>query len=260
MGPCEWPVTYATCAEGSAYPAPLSTLPASGVAMYEDVAKEYLWRWTGQSFGLCEVTLRPCKTDCQEGMSSFFGSGPQRSMGLSGLWTPVLVGGLWYNIGCGRCGDKCGCGGGSPLILPGPINSVVEVKEDGVVLDASSYYVENNRALVRTDGQRWSDCGLEVTYKIGVPVPVGGQMAAGRLATEFAKAACGDTSCELPRRVQTVARQGVTIAMLDAFDDIDKGHTGIWMVDSWVASVTKAPVQSRVLSPDIPRSRYRRTT
>jgi hypothetical protein len=235
-------------------------MPASGVAVYEDVAKEFLWNWTGKVFGVCEVTIRPCQQGCSEGHSSFFGSGPQRSMGLSGLWTPVIIDGLWYNIGCGRCGDKCGCGGGSPLRLPGPIQEVVSITEDGTVLDPSNYYVENNRNLVRIDGKRWAECGLEVTYKMGTPVPVGGQVAAARLALEFARAACGDSKCELPRRVQTVARQGVTIAMLDAFDDIDKGHTGIWIIDSWVASVTKSPVQSRVLSPDIPRSRYRRTT
>jgi hypothetical protein len=47
--------------------------------------------------------------------------------------------------------------------------------------------------------------------------------------------------------------------MLDAFDDIEKGHTGIWIIDSWVTSITQPPARSVVLSPDVPRS-YRRTT
>lgn len=257
-GPCEWPISYNGCTPDGTRPQIVSKAADEGVD-FETMAVEYLWNWTSKVYGVCDVTIRPCKTDCQEGMSSYFGSGPQRSMGLSGLWTPVLVDGLWFNIGCGRCGDKCGCGGSS-LRIPGPIQEVVSITEDGSTIPASGYFVENGSTLVRTDGQRWSDCGLEIHYKVGTPVPVGGQVAAGRLATEFAKASCGDNTCELPKRVQTVARQGVTIAMLDAFDDIDKGHTGIWIIDSWIASVTKPQVQSRVLSPDLPRSRYRRTT
>src|SRR3546814_4772015 len=50
-------------------------------------------------------------------------------------------------------------------------------------------------------------------------------ISAGRLANELAKAACNDKSCGLPQRVQSITRQGVTVAVLDSFDDIDTGHT-----------------------------------
>lgn len=257
--PCEWPVSYAQCAEYESW----ETLPASGQQMYEDMATEYLWRWTGKSLGICEQTIRPCKQDCYDGQSTFNGGGPFRSPygGLGGTpWTPVIINGLWYNVGCGRCGDKCGCGGESPLKIPGPIDSVVSIFEDDVLLDPSAYHVDNNALLVRTDGLRWAECGMEITYRQGTAIPVGGQVAAGVLAIELFKAACNDKSCGLPQRIQTVTRQGVTIAMLDAFDDIDTGHTGIWIIDSWTASMTKAPQASRVLSPDVARHSPRRKT
>lgn len=259
--PCEWPVVYGQCEGDALLPEPLSTMPASGVEMYETAAKDYLWRWTGKSLGTCEVTIMPCRSDCTEGRSSFYGSGPTPGpFGMGAPWTPVIIDGLWFNVGCGLCGERCGCGGVAPLQIPGPVVSITEIKEDEVVLDPSAYHVENNVLLVRTDGKVWAPCGLEITYQRGTAVPVGGQVAAGVLAVELAKAACNDKTCQLPRRVQTITRQDVTIAMLDSFDDIDKGHTGIWVIDSWVASMTKPAPVSRVLSPDIPRNNPRRKT
>jgi hypothetical protein len=257
MGACEWPVSYAECgAQGGGIPEPLLSMPASGRAIYEDMATDYLWNWTGKALGTCEVTVQPCRTDCRDGVNTFTGGGPG---GFNAPWTPVLVQGTWMNITCGRCGDRCGCGGAT-LRLPGPIVSVEGVSEDGEALSTDAYHVEGRRVLVRDDGKPWPACGLEVTYTRGTPVPVGGQVAAGVLAMELALAACASDKCRLPKRVQTVTRQGVTIAMLDAFDDVDKGHTGIWIVDSWIASVTRSPVQARVLSPDKPRSPVRRRT
>lgn len=259
--PCDWPVSYASCGTAGVIPEPLASMPASGVTTYEDMAVEYLWRWTGKSLSICEETIYPCRQDCFEGISSFNGSGPQVSpWGFSSPWTPVIIDGLWFNVGCGRCGDKCGCGGEAPLKIPGPVNTVSQIIEDEVVLSPDVYRVEDNALLVRTDGKAWAACGLEITYTRGTAVPIGGQVAAGVLAVELAKAACNDRSCALPQRIQTITRQGVTIAMLDSFDDIDKGHTGIWIIDSWLASMIKSPQGSRVLSPDVPRNSPRRRT
>lgn len=261
--PCEWPVSYTECTpqdDDSPIPEPLASMSPSGMSQIEAMAIEYLWRWTGQVLGVCEVTVQPCVHDCTDGMSTFWGSGPQVTPLGAGLWRPVIIDGLWYNVGCGRCGDECGCGGAAPLVLPGPVDQVLTVKEDGTTLDADTYRVDNDSLLVRTDGKTWPRCGLEVTYKRGVAVPAGGRVAAGVLAWELAKAACSDKSCRLPQRVQTVTRQGVSIAMLDAFDDVDKGHTGIWIIDSWVTSMTKIPAHAVVLSPDLPRAAPRRKT
>lgn len=257
--PCDWPVSYAACAPDGGLPEPLASMPSSGVTNFETMAATYLWNWTGKALGLCEVTISPCRADCTAGMSSYWGSGPKAGP-FGGTWTPVIIDGLWFNVGCGICGDTCGCDSVSPLAIPGPVDSVSEIKVDGEVLNAEVYYVDNNSLLVRTDGQRWAPCGLEITYERGVAVPIGGQIAAGVLANELAKAACGDKTCGLPQRVQTITRQGVTVALLDAFDDIDKGHTGIWLIDSWLASMMQPPPPSRVLSPDMPRHSPRRKT
>ena len=258
--PCEWPLLYSCGTEVVCET--LESIPASARDNIEAAAVEYLWNWTGRRFGACPLTIRPCKADCTEGMSSFNGSGPFRTpFGLGGSpWTPVVIDGLWYNVGCGNCGDKCGCGGVAPLKIPGPVASIASITEDGVTIDPANYHVENGDLLVRTDGKAWSACGLEITYSRGTIPPVGGQLAAGRLACELAKAFCNDESCELPERIASITRQGVTVAMLDSFDDIDKGHTGIWVIDSWVASVMQSPKKSRVLSPDRPRSSVRKTT
>jgi hypothetical protein len=264
--PCSWPIDYSAC--GGGLPEPLASLPASGVAVFEEMAATYLWDWTGRKYGQCEVTLRPCRQPCYEGVSTFWGGagGP-----LAAPFTPVLIQGAWLNIGCGSCGDTCGCDSTASLRLPGPIASVQQVQIDGEVLSSLAYRVDNGRFLVRTDGGRWPTCqnmnlmdGQEdtwsVTYTKGTAVPKGGQVAAGRLANELAKAACGDKSCGLPQRVQSITRQGVTVAVLDSFDDIDTGHTGIWLIDSWVASVVNRPRKWRVLSPDRMPPRYRQQT
>ena len=99
---------------------------------------------------------------------------------------------------------------------------------------------------------------FSIAYDYGREVPIGGQLAAGVLACELAKAACRDSSCALPQRIQSITRQGVTVAVLDAFDDIDSGHTGIWLIDSWVSSIVKPLRPGRICSPDVPRPKWRR--
>lgn len=261
--PCQWPLSFAGCAGGTP-PAIWAGAPEESRDLFARMAAEYLWRWTGRTLGVCEVTVRPCRQDCPDGRSTFHGSGPSGSL----RWQPVLIGGEWFNLGCGSCGDACDCyGATSALRLPGPVASVVEVNLDGEILDPDTAYRLEGDRLYRVDGKGWPTCqnmaaapgepgAWTITYEHGVPVPPGGQVAAGLLAIELLKAACGDKSCGLPQRVQTVTRQGVSVAVLDSFDDIDKGHTGIWLIDSWVASMSQPPRRSVVLSPDT-RARMR---
>jgi hypothetical protein len=255
-GPCAWPVSYAQCG-----PCPtLDELDEQDRVVYEQMAAAFLWNWTGRALGLCEVTLRPCRADCRN-----FGSG-------RAPWEPALIAGKWYNISCGQCGgDTCSCNYLTPaLILPGPIHSVEEILIDGEVVDPGTYRVQNRRMLVR-DGAAWPICqnmGLpstapgtwQVTYTRGVEVPPTGQAAAGILACELAKAMCNDSTCRLPQRLQSISRQGVTIAVLDTFEDVKSGRTGIWFIDSWVASLTQPPMPGRVYSVDVPRPNFRTQT
>jgi hypothetical protein len=189
---------------------------------------------------------------------------------------PTLVGGRWVNVGCGAgCRDKCGCGAfGTTMRFDMPVWDVIAVQVDGQDLPSGAYRVDNGTLLVRQDGGRWPYCQdmskplgepdtWAVTFSVGAPVPAGGQIAAGLLACELARAACGDSGCRLPQRWQTITRAGVTIsAAIDTFEGLDQGKTGIWIIDSWVASVTKASAaysSISIASPDYSAA-GRRTT
>lgn len=243
-GPCSWEFI------------PPEDCTLVNVEDFYDMAAEFLWRWTGRVFGLCDVQVRPCKSNCGDATSTYWG-GLNRAYLL-----PALINGKWYNLGCLTCGSRfCKCDHTEGLALPGPIQDVTEVRLNGEVLDPSEYRVSNRRYLVRTNGERWPTCQnlnadvteddtFQVSYTRGVPVPVGGQRATGLLACEFARAYAGDDDCQLPKRLQSITRQGVTVAVLDSFDDMGRGQTGIWAIDAWVASVTKSPRRSTVRSPD----------
>lgn len=260
--PCEWPLT--------------ADYPCNALDEIEDedlrdaivtTAQSFLWNTTGRVFGLCEIAVRPCREDCH----------PTTYQGYAGIpspqyanrpFLPVLIDGEFFNLKCGgRCKKSCGCRHLREIGLPGPVDSIVEVLVDGEVLPSSSYRVDNRYWLVRTDGEDWPSCQdleadvtepntFQVTYMRGTPVPAAGQLAATILACEMAKSALG-RDCELPQRVQSVTREGVTVAILDSFEGLEAGRTGIWLVDSFVTSVLNTPRRSRVLSPDTKPARVR---
>ncbi len=176
--------------------------------------------------------------------------------------------GFVYGAHCGRCLGECGCTHVSEVLLPGPVTEVLEVLLDGEVLDPLSYRVDDWARLVRLDGE-WPWCqdlnqpddGLgawAITYQRGQPIPAGGGLAAGSLASELAKAFCNDSSCRLPKRVSTVTRQGLTFAIIDDFKNLQAGQTGIWEVDSWVATQMAGKFEGTLNSPDL--QKVRRTT
>lgn len=236
---------------------------------FERMAGEWLWETTNRKFGICEAVVRPCRTGCGTSgrNSTFWGRGPYPWNGHidAGSWVPLLIAGEWFNMGCG-CAGACSCsaGGSNVIRLPGPVVEVTEVMLDGVVLSPDEYRVMYGRNLVRVDGD-WPACQdlnadpseegtFQVTYRKGLAVPIGGQIAAGLLAQEFAKAYCRDDSCQLPQRIQTVTRDGVTVTLMDNFQDLKEGGTGIWSIDNWVASVNRPRPYSSVRSVDVKQS------
>lgn len=229
-----------------------------------NAAAEILFALSGRQFGLCETTVRPCRTDeCSPcGDSGQFGF----------RWTPVLEGGLWTNVACGKCKNDCSCKEVCELYLPGPINSVLEVKMDGAVVPLTGLRVDNRSSVVgMPNGVCWPLCQdmnlfdtevgtYSVKYLRGVPLPVSGKLALAEFVVELCKACIGDATCCLPKRVTNVTRQGISMTLLDPMSFLENGKTGLYLVDAWLQSVNpKQRVRSAaVFSPDLPVTR--RTT
>lgn len=245
MPACGWEVIG--CDNCAAY----TGLSPEVQAQVEEWAVDYLWQWTNQRFGLCSEIVRPCRQTC-------VGGGP-----WSFPWDRSFP---FFSLGCGRCGDNCSCQYVEQVKLPGIVAEPLEVLVDGVPVDLDAFRVDDWNILVRQDGGRLPVCqdmgkplgefgtwGVE--YLQGEAVPPGGELIAGILACEFAKSLCNDQTCRLPRRVSSIQRQGVVIGILDNFDGLKEGLTGIFEVDAWVMSQNKPKRRAVVRSPDVPTPR-----
>lgn len=171
---------------------------------------------------------------------------------------------------CARpmCGGSlsCACGGLSVVKLGPNLQAVSQVKLDGDVLLAGTDYrvdTEHDELVkLRSTRNSWPCCQrldladteddtFSVTYTFGSAPPSGGVAAAAELACELALS-CTGGNCRLPKRVQSITRQGVTIALLDSFDVFERGMTGLPAVDLWLKSVNPHGISRRakVVSPD----------
>lgn len=162
----------------------------------------------------------------------------------------------------GRMGPQTGARWPYRLRLPAsPVTAVTELlDQDAQPVDEGLWRLEDGH-LQQLDAGRpvpWSLGPVICTFEFGGPPPPGGVRAAATYASELLMARAGSAN-RLPARLQSVTRQGVTIAVLDPFDFLDKGRTGIPEIDTWLAGVNPsgqlAPVQ--VTSPDVPRVHYR---
>lgn len=175
---------------------------------YIKAASDYLYARTCFRYpGICESSFYPC-LDCQR---------------------------------C--CGHPCGCGPFDAVTLPGdyPINTIVGVLIDGVLLDDDAYHLIG-RELVRVDGGAWprvNGLGLPnasaedfvVVYESGRTPPILLRQAAAALACDL-KAACSGGDCSLPDNVRSVSRRGLSYAIDEIDSVLDAGaKTGIDIVD-----------------------------
>jgi hypothetical protein len=248
--PCGWTIDTTCCPDWDTY----SNTVRDRAQQW---ATYMLWVLTGRRFGTCQVTVRPCGTDC-----AFYGGWiayPVTADGLGTQWGPYVRGGQWFNCGCA---GSCSCRPECSVLLPGPVASVVEVLVDGVVIDPALYRVDNRGVLIGMGGQCWPKCQnmnlagdvegtFEVTYLRGTPLPLAGAIAAGELACEFAKA-CVGAACGLPQNVQSITRQGIEVQMIDPSQLMSSGMTGIHNVDLFIKAVNPNGLRSRprVWSPD----------
>ena len=226
-------------------------IAATGIAL--QAATEVLYALSGRRFGLCSITLRPCRRDCFGDVWPFLNDWSEWNRGGP---TPVLHRGQWFNITCGSCSTGCSCSIVSEAVLPGPVFDIAEVKVDGVILPTTGYRLDENRILVRLGGAEWPLCNdlnlddtrpgtWSVTARIGEEVPILGKLAVGALAGEFAKAIACDSSCRLPMPVQSIARQGVNITFLDPNQVFADGRTGLYMPDLFISAYNPEGLRRR---------------
>lgn len=202
-----------------------------------------LWKLSGSRYGTCEVTIRPCRARCDDvaGRSLPF-------VDSTSGWVGVL-------FGCGCSKPSCSCTAPERVALPNPTREILSVTVDGVVLDPSAYRLVGRRWLHRLDGESWPACqdmdlGLDEEGTFGIqlvrgrPVPSMGLIAVAELACELAKSFAGE-GCNLPARVTTVTRQGMTFAMLDPMTFLDHGRTGLYNVDLFLATANPSGLRRR---------------
>lgn len=251
-GPCSWTINTDCCTE---------TWAGASTALQQQ-ATEYatlvLWSATGRQYGECTVTVRPCGRMCRTCPQGYFYDG-------YGTWTPYIYNGTWYNGSlCVDCDPRC------QVYLPGPVSSIISVAISGAVVPASEYFVIDQQFLVRSTAACWPQRNdqnvqpggvptanfMEVTYLRGKPVPAALASAAGTLACEYIRACMGQ-ACRLPGRISSLARQGVTVSMVDVQELLKYGMTGIPEVDQVISALNPAGLKGRTrfYSPDLPTPR-----
>jgi hypothetical protein len=231
-------------------------------------ATEVLWALSGRQFGLCTVTLRPCRTECFGDWGvGWWGDQPFWATGAS-YPMPALIGGAWFNLICGVCGSSCSCSQLSEVILPAPVYDVVEVKVDGAPLATGAYRLDDDRTLVRVDGGEWPRCNdlrladtevgtWSVTARFGQAVPEGAAWAVGELACQLVTAINGG-DCRLPKQVTQLVRQGVTIQMDSITELLKDGVTGLYFVDLFIKTWNPGRLRRRSRTYVVDGTRPRR--
>jgi hypothetical protein len=162
-----------------------------------------------------------------------------------------------------------------------PVVSVDQVVIDGALFDPTiasgpqagmpSYRLDDQRWLVRCDGGSWpfwqdwrlpADVGpnrqgtWQVSFTFGEAPPPDGIWAAQVLAGELALSTNNDSACRLNSRVQSMARQGESMLLVDPMVLLEGKRWGIREIDMFVMAANPYGLQQRtaVLSPDIPRA------
>jgi hypothetical protein len=252
----QWPVLW---------PVDISTVSPTLTGAAVDIATDWLWARTGMRFGTITVTLRPCRDQCRP--TSFPGYVWEPWPGVWGV-----PGSEWgwgaVSASCGSCTPSCYCTSLSQIKLPAPVNTLVSVKLDGVVM-TGGYRVDDNRFLVRTDGNTWPYCqnllvddtkpgSFAVTAKFGEDVPSGGAAAVGELAAEVLRA-LGGQDCRLPRNLTSLSRQGVSISVPDFAASLDQyGSLGLYLVDVFVNTWNPSKLRSKPRTWDVDATLARR--
>lgn len=270
-GPCSWPELTLPCLSpnGSGEAQAVDPCLTDGNPIDQAIidvsvaaAKELVWALTGRQFGQCCVKLRPCRKNCVPCPDvPAFGSGPGGyGVGPNG-YGPALINGEWFNISCNVC-SECSCTSVCKIPLPYPACCIQEVKIDGMVVDPNTYRIDEFKWLVALDDFCWPFCQdltkedteegtWSVTVCYGREVPELVLLAAAEMACQLMKGAVG-MPCQLPQRLSSMTRQGVTVGFLDPQQFFQDNRTGIYLVDLAVAAFNPHRLTRRpaIWSPD----------
>lgn len=166
----------------------------------------------------------------------------------------------------------------SRALMPNyPVTEILDVKIDGVTIDADEYRLDGwmwltRKAAANGNSQAWplpqrldrdsdQDATFEVTYSFGQNPPAIGSMAAAELACEIYKSCPGNEGiagdCKLPKNATRITRTGVTIELDALYFDKTKRRwmTGMKKVDLFLNTYNPYAVRRRPLiwSPDNPQ-------
>lgn len=135
MGTCGWDVSYSACA-GSADQAFIDSLDPEVLKKAEKAAVAMLDSWTGERFGQCDWELSlQISPGCHPSSRYHTAVTPNRgtlpTIGAP-LGIPALLGGTWYNLGCGGCAELNRAGDRYlPIELPHGVSRLTEIVLDG---------------------------------------------------------------------------------------------------------------------------------
>lgn len=241
-------------------------IPPEVQTLAHEAASEALWLATGQLFGNCAVTLRPCRRDCLDAWPSDVLWADGITAGSWGYPWPTLRDGVWFNLACGQCVGECACTAFSEVLLPDPVHEVTAVTVDGVTLTPGvDYHLYDGQRLVRAGSEEWPTCqdwtvtGGPGTWtmraRFGEEVPPLGTLAVDKYTCELAKA-CAGLACELPPYVTEVTRQGVRFQMKPV-ELLQDGFTGVLLPDLFISRFNPHGLldRARAYSPDVPLPR-----
>jgi hypothetical protein len=221
-----WPIVW---------PCPITGVDPALLASAKALAEQLLWSMSGYRVGVC--TYR----------EAF------RLQATGACVAPYKDSrGYWHN-GVQTDGMCC-----KVLLTHRPVEAIVEVIDGGWPLFPDQYALEGSWLR-----RRWGCWGsafpcddpqLIVTYRAGVPLPVGTDLAVGEVACEYLTALQGQP-CRLPSRATSITRQGVTVTLDSASEFLNRRRIGLPITDGWLESVAGAGprVASQVYSPDLPR-------
>lgn len=217
---------------------------------YLTQASEILWMLSGRRFygGGCEesVTLRSYPPGAGQGSWPY-----HSSWGNCGCWSLAT----WFN-GAVRPVDSYGGQHYSVMAVRMPRAPVVV---EAVLVNGepfTDWRMTRSGYLERTDGGSWNLCddSTEATYTFGEPPGESGVQAAVELAIQLALYYNGSGECQLPQRLQSITRQGISMSVLDPQEFLQDGRTGMYMIDLFLTAVNPKSrgQRARVWSPDIP--------